>query len=352
MQEKLSAEFRGSHRVSPNKAFFSESRWLRRRSAEKPLLFLQGLHCKEFNEHAVSISLRQRFFADCTAFRVSHFEHDPHLTVDYYGGHLLFTYYEGCEAARLPKLTDEIASQLRGLALPVYGGVKKFRPQNLSHANKSDDARAQPLFGEMPPEKFVVQEYDLKFLVSFHAGFATGLFLDIKRARRRVRQLVKPGDEVLNLFSYTGAFSIAAAKAGAARVIEVDSSGRWLRWARENQTLNAVTTVRQRKEDALKFLHKQKDANYDFIICDPPTYSSQKSGARFTVAQGFEAMLPDFHRALRPNGLLLASTNYIELTRAKFFKLFSPKFILQEEIAISEDFNGDDYLKVGLFRKA
>jgi 23S rRNA (cytosine1962-C5)-methyltransferase len=177
------------------------------------------------------------------------------------------------------------------------------------------------------------------------------LFLDIKPARRRVQQITKPGDEVLNLFSYTGGFSLAAAKAGANRVVEVDSSGHWLRWARENQILNEVAAIRQRKEDAVAFLHKQKNEGFDVIICDPPTYSSQKSGARFTVAKGFDAMLPDLHRVLRPRGLLLACTNCRELSRGKFFKLFSQKFVLQEEIPISEDFNGDDYLKVGLFRK-
>lgn len=297
----------------------------------------------------------QKFFADCTAFRVSHYVHDPHLTLDYYGGYLLCTHYEGCALKQLPEHAQQLAEALRAHDLPVLGAVKKFRPENLSHASRvKEEELTQPqlLFGEMPPEKFEVREYDLHFLVSFQAGYGSGLFLDIKHARQRVREIIKPGEEVLNLFSYTGGFSIAAAKAGAARVIEVDSSAHWLRWARENQKLNAATTIRQRQEDAVAFLHKQKDESFDFIICDPPTYSSQKGGSRFNVAKGFEHMLPDLHRALRPGGLLLACTNYRELPRGKFFRLFAPKFALQEEIPISADFNGDDYLKVGLFRKA
>ncbi len=301
------------------------------------------------------LAKRRQFFEDCTVFRISHHELLPRLTIDYYAGFLLFTHYEGCALTRLPQIAEELAAALAQFALPVHGAVKKFRPENLSHAQVAgNDALTQPqlLFGAMPPEKFVVREYGLQFLVSFHSGFASGLFLDIKHARRRVQQITKPGDEVLNLFSYTGGFSLAAAKAGASRVIEVDSSAHWLRWARENQTLNEVTTTRQRKEDAPAFLHKQKDESFDLIICDPPTYSSQKSGARFTVAKGFETMLPDLRRVLRPRGLLLACTNYRELAHGKFFKLFSPKFFLQEELPISEDFNGDDYLKVGLLRKA
>ncbi len=297
------------------------------------------------------IAKRRQFFEACTAFRISHHELLPRLTIDYYAGYLLFTYYQGCAQERLPSLAEELAVTLAQFDLPFLGAVKKFRPDNLSHS-EAEKFEPELLCGAMPPERFIVREYDLQFYISFNSGYGTGLFLDIKRARQRVRQITKPGDEALNLFSYTGGFSLAAAKAGAARVIEVDSSAHWLRWARENQTLNEVTTIRQRKEDAVKFLHKQKDESFDFIICDPPTYSSQKSGARFTVAQGFEAMQPDLYRALRPNGLLLASTNCRELPRGKFFKLFSPRFVLQEEIPISADFNEADYLKVGLFRKA
>jgi 23S rRNA (cytosine1962-C5)-methyltransferase len=184
-----------------------------------------------------------------------------------------------------------------------------------------------------------------------HAGFSTGLFLDIKYARQRVRRHVKAGDQVLNLFSYTGGFSIAAARAGAARVIEVDTSAHWLNWAKENQKLNEVMTIRQRREEAVKFLHKQKDETFDLIICDPPTYSSQKSGARFNVAAGFDDMVDDLLRVLRPGGHALASTNSRSLARQEFLKIFSKHFELVEEIPSSEDFAGDDYLKVGLFRK-
>ena len=236
----------------------------------------------------------------------------------------------------------------------MSGAVKKFRPGNLSHAGSesfSQESALALLLGELPPERFVIREFDLRFLVSFHAGFSTGLFLDIKHARQCVRRLAKPGDQVLNLFSYTGGFSIAAAKAGAARVIEVDSSAHWLNWAKENQTLNAVAAVRQRREDAVKFLHKQKPESFDLIICDPPTYSSQKSGARFNVEKGFVDMLDDFQRVLRPGGHLLASTNFRGLSRRDFFQLFAGRMKSVEEIRISDDFAGDDYLKIGLFRK-
>ncbi len=233
--------------------------------------------------------------------------------------------------------------------------MKKYRPENLSHLTEdknSESYRPVLLLGEPPPPRFIINENNLQFVVSFNQGHSTGLFLDIKLARQLVQQITKPGDEVLNLFSYTGAFSIAAGKAGAGRVIEIDTGAKWLRWSKENQALNQVTVVRQRREDAVHLLRKQKDAAFDLIICDPPTYSTPKSGARFTVEKSYQEMMNDFHRVLRPHGRLLACTNYRGLPRKKFFSLFVRKFALVQEVPISEDFVGDDYLKIGLFKKS
>jgi len=306
-------------------------------------------------EAAIAIvGKRQKFFEHYTAFRLSHHEIAPQLAIDYYAGYLLCTYYQNFAPAQLGDIAADFVQALRQAGLLFLGAVKKFRPENLSHV--VDDKRSEiyhpvALIGELPPSRFTITENDLQFVVSFHEGFSTGLFLDIKYARRLVRQMLKPGDEVLNLFSYTGGFSIAAAKAGAGRVIEVDTGVKWLGWSQENQRLNAATVVRQRREDAVQFLHKQKAAAFDWIICDPPTYSTQKSGPRFTVEKSYRAMLAGLARVLRPQGHLLACTNYRGLTKKKFFGLFSPEFKLAQEVPLSEDFAGDDYLKVGLFKK-
>ncbi len=301
------------------------------------------------------VERRRRFFSQYSAFRLCHHELHAHLTLDYYAGYLLCTYYHGFPAAGLAGIASACAGALKREGLPVHGAVKKFRPENLSHATAdkiSESCRPVLLFGDLPPSRFVINEKDLQFVVSFSEGHGTGLFLDIKHARQLVQQMTKPGDEVLNLFSYTGGFSIAAGKAGAGRVIEVDTGAKWLQWAKENQALNQVAVVRQRREDAVHFLHKQKDATFDLIICDPPTYSTQKSGARFTVEKSYQEMMNDLHRVLRPRGRLLACTNYRGLPRKKFFSLFAQKFELMQDVPISEDFVGDDYLKVGLFGKS
>jgi len=300
------------------------------------------------------VEKRRQFFTGITAFRLCHHELYPNLTIDYYAGFLLCTYYQNFPQERLVNIASAFVRALERFRLPFHGAIKKFRPDNLSHVvddKSSEICHPVLLIGELPPPRFRIEERNLQFVVSFHAGHSTGLFLDIKHARKLVQQITKPGDEILNLFSYTGGFSIAAAKAGAGRVIEVDTGGKWLRWSRENQELNGVTVVRQRREDAVHFLHKQKDATFDLIICDPPTYSTQKSGARFTAEKSYRAMLDDFHRVLRPDGHLLACTNYRGWPRQKFFHLFAPKFKLAQNVPISEDFAGDDYLKAGLFKK-
>jgi 23S rRNA G2069 N7-methylase RlmK/C1962 C5-methylase RlmI len=300
------------------------------------------------------IEKRRRFFKRCTAFRVCHHELHAHLTIDYYAGYVLCTYYQNFPLERLPAIVIALSRALERNGLPFYGAVKKFRPENLSHVigdKSSESYHPVLILGEMPAPRFTIKENDLQFVASFHEGHSTGLFLDIKHARQLVRQIIKPGDEVLNLFSYTGGFSIAAATGGASRVIEVDTGAKWLRWSRENQELNRVTIVRQRREEARHFLRKQKEASFDLIICDPPTYSTQKSGARFTVEKSYQSMLEDFHRVLRPQGHLLACTNYRGVPRKKFFDLFAKRFKLVQDVPISEDFAGDDYLKVGLFQK-
>ncbi|MDZ7269268.1 MAG: class I SAM-dependent methyltransferase [candidate division KSB1 bacterium] len=302
---------------------------------------------------AAMLAHRRPFFETCTAFRLCHHELGRGLTIDYYDGYLLLIYYANFPEQKLAGLAHAVAEGLVAAALPVQGALARFRPDNLSHATAEPDPahpRATLLFGNAPPPRFTIREYDLQFVVSFEQGHSTGLFLDMKQARQELKQLLARGAQVLNLFSYTGGFSIAAARAGAGRVIEVDTSAKWLQWARENQVLNQVSVVRQRREEAIRFLHKQKEGSFDVIICDPPTYATQKSGSRFTLEKGYASMIPEFFRVLRAGGHLLACTNYHGLSPAKFFRLFGEVFTLRRQISSSADFAGDDYLKVGWFQ--
>ena len=299
---------------------------------------------------------RKAYFDCCTAFRLLHHETHRGLTLDYYAGYLLFTNYEDLSLPTqdVQVLAERAAVALAALGLPCHGAVVKDRPRDLAgRAQEKDSTAYHPvlLTGQMPPERFAVREYALEFLVSFHEGHSTGIFLDMKNGRRVTQELVRSGHHVLNLFSYTGAFSIAAARAGAQRVIEVDIGAKWLRWARENQRINGVDVVRQRREDARRFVRKQKDETFDFVICDPPSYSTQTHGPRFHVVKGLREMAPHLCRVLRPDGYLLACTNYSGLSRRSFRAMFAPLMRCVRMVPISADFAGDRYLKVGLFRR-
>jgi len=297
---------------------------------------------------------REAYFDCCTAFRLLHHETHRGLTLDYYGGYLLLTNYEDL---RLPMeaveaIAKEAQRAMQGIGLPVRGAVTKGRPKDLpGRAQEKDSAAYRPvlLFGETPPARFVIHEYDLKFLVSLDEGHSTGVFLDMKNGRRLIAELAQSGRHVLNLFSYTGGFSLAAARGGAERVIEVDIGAKWLRWAQENQRLNGVTVVRQRREDARKFLRKQKDEAFDIVICDPPAYSTQTRGPRFHVADGLREMAPHLARVLRPGGHLLACANYRGLDRKAFLGMFTPFLRSARTVPVSEDFARDRHLKAALF---
>ncbi len=297
------------------------------------------------------------------AFRLSHYELHPEMTVDVYGGHLLATVYPGNEknpenAARY--WCGRIANELQPvLGIEAKSAVWKLRPDNLSHLQGDTGeaaAAAKPLSGTPPAGPFVIHENGVPLRVSFDAGFSTGLFLDMRDGRKvtaaQIRRRTDAGSppRVLNLFSYTGAFSTVAARSGASEVVEVDTGKTWLDWSKENAALSGVDgVIVQKRQDAIEFLEGalKRGERFDVVIVDPPSYSSSKSD-RFTVRDGYLKMVPPIQRLLAPDGLLLAASNHSGWTWAQFRQMLGP-FRLVERIPAPEDFPGADYLKVGLF---
>ncbi len=309
---------------------------------------------------------RRRLLAGRTdAFRVSHYELHPEITLDCYAGHLLATVYPKTEknpegAARY--WCEQAAQGLKAvLGIEVSSAVWKLRPDNLSHlppdeADKASGART--LFGEPPADRFQIHENGVPLLVSMHAGFSTGLFLDMRDGRKVLGALVRRRAEsgkapkVLNLFSYTGAFSSVAAAAGAESVTEVDTGGRWLDWSKDNAALSgAQDLLIQKQRDAIDYLEYAARRNelFDVIVADPPSYSTNKSD-RFTVRDGYLKMVPLFQKVLAKDGQLIAASNHGGWTWAAFRQALT-SFRLVERIPAPEDFPGADYLKVGLFEK-
>lgn len=161
-------------------------------------------------------------------------------------------------------------------------------------------------------ERLVVEEGGLKFLVNFTDYLDTGLFLDHRPVRARIRELAA-GRRFLNLFCYTGAATVCAAAGGAAATTSVDLSRTYLDWARRNLEVNGIRGDAHRlvQEDCLAWLAEDDGERYDLVFLDPPTFSNSKRMARdFDVQRDHAALVQDALARLAPAGLLLFSTNF------------------------------------------
>jgi 23S rRNA (cytosine1962-C5)-methyltransferase len=167
-----------------------------------------------------------------------------------------------------------------------------------------------------------VQENGLAFLVELETGLNTGLFLDQRANRRDMMQRV-PGKRLLNLFAYTGAFSVAAAAAGAAAVTSVDVSAAYLDWARQNFAANRLDPGLHSciVGDCLSVLAelRQRKARFDVVLMDPPSFSTTAK-SRFTTRQGTAELVAAALPLLPPGGLLVTSSNHQKVDLADYLK--------------------------------
>ena len=163
-------------------------------------------------------------------------------------------------------------------------------------------------------EKFevVIREAGLLFRVNLSDYLDTGLFLDHRPARSALRA-ASFGARVLNLFSYTGAFSVYAAAGGASRVLSVDLSNTYLAWSQENYRLNdlplGIHTIL--KADVMDYLSGAgRSGAWDIIVADPPTFSNSSMARQdFDVNKDWRTLLRLCGEVLAPGGVILFSTN-------------------------------------------
>lgn len=165
-----------------------------------------------------------------------------------------------------------------------------------------------------PPQKWISLENGMRFEMRCDQGLSPGLFLDQRENRKWVRDHAKDR-KVLNLFGYTGGFSVAAALGGAVQVASVDVSRTYLDWAQTNFSLNHLEAQNPRFEfweaDALFFLKAalKKGRKFDLIICDPPSVGRSKEGT-FKIHKNLPELLDMVLQLLEPGGELLLSSNY------------------------------------------
>lgn len=233
------------------------------------------------------------------------------FAVDWYAGRVHVVEYPsrkdrregGFEARRLDVL-EAIQRVLEVPAEAIY--TKTHLPQPWGQTQYGRQGKGH--------ETFEVEEQGLKFLVNLGDFLDTGLFLDHRLTRKRVREEAQ-GKRFLNLFSYTGSFTVYAAAGSAKSTTSVDLSNRYCAWAEENLSLNGFGGPKHRvlRADARHFL-EEAGANkeqYELVVLDPPSFSTSKrmTGA-FDVQRDHRRLISDTLRLLAPGGVLYFSTNF------------------------------------------
>ncbi len=167
-------------------------------------------------------------------------------------------------------------------------------------------------FAEQKAER-IVPENGLSFIINLTDYLDTGLFLDHRITREMVRKEAQ-GKHVLNLFCYTGSFSLYAASGGASSVTSVDMSKTYINWAKRNMQYNKLYKPEQHdfvQGDVMEWLDYMPKDTYDIIICDPPTFSnSKRMETEFDVQRDHVALLKKLLKGCRDNGKIYFSNNY------------------------------------------
>ncbi len=237
----------------------------------------------------------------------------PGLTVDVCAEWAVLSIYD----ASLVDRAESIAEQTRSFGLRgVY--LKTRVRADLRREDADELAPNRPLVGDEAPDEVIVCEEGVRFALALGDGLSTGLFVDQRENRSRLAKWAA-GGPMLNLFCYTGSFSVYAALGGATGTVSVDLSGKALERARRNFALNGLEGTEHRffKEDAFKWLRRavRRGDRFRTIVLDPPTFSTVGKGT-FSVAKRYGEAANLAFQLLEPGGRLLAVTNHTKTSTA------------------------------------
>ncbi|WP_075594140.1 class I SAM-dependent methyltransferase [Pseudoalteromonas sp. PAB 2.2] len=235
-----------------------------------------------------------------------------HINVDFYPPALFLVSYESIPDDQLGQLTEVLWQWVQNNAPELITALVYQQRSGINTINSV-------VHGELPDEH-VVQENDIKFRVDLLSRQNTGIFPDMRRGREFV-QAHSQGAKVLNLFSYTCGFSVAAMQGGAEQVINMDMNKGVLRTGKQNHQLNGFTRgVSYLPHDILKSFGKlKKSAPYELIIVDPPSF--QKGS--FILTKDYQKILRRLPELLNENTLLLLCANSPEMSEQAFKALIA-----------------------------
>ncbi len=231
-------------------------------------------------------------------------------TVDWYDGRVLVGEFprkhklaSGAAAEEREKVIAEAAAVLSVDRTRIF--VKTHTPQKWGERQYEPSGTGS--------ERFTVEENGLKFWVKLGDYLDTGLFMDHRDTRARVRAEAK-GKRFLNLFAYTGSFTVYAAAGGAKSTTTVDLSNTYLDWAEDNLQVNGLGKPSDEliRADAAEYLAeiREEGAQFDLVVLDPPSFSASKRAARFEIQRDHVRLIDDAIGILAPGGVLYFSTNF------------------------------------------
>lgn len=247
---------------------------------------------------------------DISCYRV--YDHDlpefPFL-IELYGDRLYVSEYK-----RRHGLTDEDHEGWMEACRKIMAAVLEIAPENIfvKLRQRKENRLGQYQKLDARQSTFIVTENGLRFLVNLSDYLDTGLFLD----HRITRQMVREGADqkrVLNLFCYTGSFSVYAASGGAREIVSVDLSKTYLEWAEKNMALNFPAYPHHQlvHADVLQYLVTIPANRFDLIIMDPPTFSNSKRMEDFLdIQRDHVGLINECLRILDKDGILIFSTNF------------------------------------------
>ncbi|WP_305453324.1 class I SAM-dependent rRNA methyltransferase [Bacillus mycoides] len=291
---------------------------------------------------------------DTTAFRALNGEGDGlgGLIIDYYDGYYVISWYsEGVYTFR-----DEIIAALQKVA--NFKGIYEKKRFDTKGKYIEDDDFVAGERGEFP---LIVKENGVNFAVYLNDGAMVGVFLDQRNVRKQIRDKYAQGRTVLNMFSYTGAFSVFAALGGASKTTSVDLANRSLSKTIEQFSVNEIDYEAQDiiVEDVFLYFKyaAKKKMKFDMVVLDPPSFARSKKYT-FSAAKDYKNLLKETIAITENNGIIVASTNCSAFDMKKFngfidtaFKEMNGKYKILEEHSLPEDFRTIDQFKEGDYLK-
>jgi len=286
---------------------------------------------------------RNAFYLDTetTAFRVFNGEGDGigGLTIDYFDGFYMVSFYsEGIYSFR-----NTIFTALKKV-VDVRGIYEKKRFDTNGQYVDQDDY----VEGEVGQFPLIIKENGMNYAVNLNDGAMTGIFLDQRNVRKALRERFSEGKTVLNTFSYTGAFSVAAALGGAYETTSVDLAKRSLPLTIEQFSVNGIDYEQQQIKVMNVFDYfsyaARHELKFDVVVLDPPSFARTKK-MTFSTSKDYPKLIGEAIDITAPKGIIIASTNNASFNMKKFktfidkaFKEKNLRYKIVEQHQLPEDF--------------